>query len=166
VSTLELNIKAKKVKPPTPPPHEATEGLKLEVGKKYITNEGVVLEMVSLQGTVHQAQDWLRALYPDEGDYYFYWEPDGTYVGAAKTHRRSIRREWTPTWELEEAWMREEKLEYFESEEGVWRLWNPYSYTLIQNTFGNSITTKEFWAKNYAPHCINVDGTFRVRRKQ
>jgi hypothetical protein len=165
VSTLELNIKAKKVKPPTPPPHEATEGLKLEVGKKYITNEGVVLEMVSLQGTVHQAQDWLRALYPDEGDYYFYWEPDGTYVGAAKTHRRSIRREWTPTWELEEAWMRGEQFELLLGNE--WMPCGWYSYKLIAGAFEkDSKTTKEWWQKNYAPHCINVDGTFRVRRKQ
>jgi hypothetical protein len=167
VSTLELNIKAKKAKPPTPPPTAATaEGLKLEVGKKYITNEGVVLgPMLPETEFPNSADIWMMAVYPGSL-WNCHWEiAGGEYVGGGKTHKRSIRREWTPTWELEEAWMRGEKLEYFESVEGVWRLWNPYSYTLIQNTFGNSITTKEFWAKSYAFQCIRADGTFRVRIK-
>jgi hypothetical protein len=164
---LEFNLRAKKAKPPQPPPQAATEGLVLEVGKKYITNSGLVVEMQVCAHEHYTQMGFLAACIPgDTAQEQFYWYPDGRYVGDSAKAPRSIRREWTPTWELEEAWMRGEKLEYFESMDGVWRLWNPYFYTLIQNTFGkDSITTKEFWAKSYASQCIRTDGTFRVRRK-
>jgi hypothetical protein len=167
MALLELNLRAKKAKPVIPPEQQnaATMGLlKLEVGKNYITNNGLVVLM-------HPSNEYPNsgfiagAIPTDTSQPEFYWYPDGRYVGDDITAPRSIRREWTPTWELEEAWMRGEKLEYFESMDGVWRLWNPYAYTLIQNTFGNSITTKEFWAKSYAFQCLRADGTFRVRRK-
>jgi hypothetical protein len=163
---LELNVRAKKAKPPAPPPQAAAEGLVLEIGKKYITNDGTVIGPMKVETEFPGAADkWVMS--PIDGGFNYNWEINGgEYVGAGMEHKKSIRREWTPTWELEEAWMRGEKLEYFESIDGVWRLWNPYSYALIQNTFGkDSITTKEFWAKSYAYQCIREDGTFRVRRK-
>jgi hypothetical protein len=165
MALLELNLRAKKAKPPAPPPQAAAEWLVLEIGKKYITNDGLVVLMHPFNE--YPNSGFIAGAIPtDTSQPEFYWYPDGRYVGDDITAPRSIRREWTPTWELEEAWMRGEKLEYFESMDGVWRLWNPYSYALIQNTFGKvSITTKEFWAKNYAFQCIRTDGTFRVRIK-
>jgi hypothetical protein len=167
---LELNLRAKKAAVATPhhtppTPQAAAEGLVLEVGKKYLSNENVLVNLHAPQDK-YSHTGWLASSYgDDDAQSEFYWEISGRYVGYEKDYHRAIRREWTPTWELEEAWMRGEKLEYFESMDGVWRLWNPYSYTLIQNTFGNSITTKEFWAKSYASQCIREDGTFRVRIK-
>jgi hypothetical protein len=168
MALLELNLRAKKEKKEPPPAPPTADGvLTLQVGKKYISNENMVVGPMEAEDTyVHFP--WVCAPYSnDMSQKTFHWEiQDGIYVGQEKTHKRSIRREWTPTWELEEAWMRGEKLEYFESVEGVWRLWNPYSYTLIQNTFGKgSITTKDFWEKSYAYQCIREDGTFRVRIK-
>jgi hypothetical protein len=172
MALLELNLRAKKAKPPTPPPTMATaeglklEGLKLEVGKKYITNEGVVLGPM-LQETEFPNSDhlWMMAIYPD-GLWTCHWEiAGGEYVGGGMTHKRSIRREWTPTWELEEAWMRGEKLEVFI--EGEWKHWFIHSYPVICGAFGgpDKPSAKTWWALRYADACIKADGTFRVRRK-
>jgi hypothetical protein len=164
---LELNLRAKKSKPPTPPPPpQAAEGLVLELGKKYVTNDGIVVGPMEAENQYVQ-YPWMCAQFPgDTSQKAFHWEiQDGVYVGQVKTHKRSIRREWTPTWELEEAWMRGEKLEIYDA--GAWKHWFIHSYPVICSAFGgpDKASSKTWWKTKYADSCILADGTFIVRRK-
>jgi hypothetical protein len=176
VPTLELNIKAKRVAPPPAPKStekliaEAINDLVLEVGKQYITNDGAVVGPMEPPKGPWQHQPWLAAPVPEAWKktypfgMYLMWEIDGgAFVGHNKINPRSIKEEWHPTYDLEQAWRAGKQLEYYDIHAGIWKPWFVYSVGLINATFGpNSESARGFWKKNYG---VLINEDFKVRVK-
>lgn len=162
-SIVELNVGAKRfhVKPtvvaaaqqPLPP----AGGIKLEVGKKYITNAGYVIGPMQMPTkAAHKAYNYLcvprEQIVGDEGYgdvVRYYSSTNGAYVGSGLADPRSIKAEYIEMDPVEKAWMDGAVIEYCS-----YGHWTPaYAYATIAGAFGaTSPTTKEWWAKNYAPY--------------
>ena len=141
-SVLELNIKAKKQPVVIEVPNN--NGVQLEVGKKYITNEGVIVGPMEAHTelTVQVRQgEWTEAHPKPQGSYIY--KLNGCYLGAGLDYPRSIRREWHPSWKEEEAWMAGKRVEVLM--DGVWYLiTTPFQH--VCTLFGaDSNTTKTWW---------------------
>jgi hypothetical protein len=165
VSVLELNLRAKRVAPqPAPAPPFEPGQLVIEVGKCYLTNGNVKVGPMHICAQEHYAEyGWLCAPFeknPKNG--VCYWDKNGLYIGQGKTGEHSFRREWTSTWELEEAWMAGKKLEFFYEPTQQWMTWPHHSYAVICNVFGaNTKSAKEWWALQY--HHLVEQNLMRVK---
>lgn len=160
MSTLELNIKAKRVAPVEAPKTTATApigGVLLEVGKKYITIIGEIATMEEY----HYGTGWLRGRIQGRM-HYTVWKPDGEFVGFGPLYQDSIAREWFSTWEWEQAWRAGKKMEYFHPIDEMWRDLILHPYKTIVGVFGSdSKTTNGYWEKNYHP--VLAAWTIRVK---
>jgi hypothetical protein len=154
VTTLELNIKAKKhtLQPPVAAAPPNTGPIKLEEGKKYILNNGNVTD------SMITVPPYYRCIV---GDY----TEQGMYSGMQKdpNYPLHVAREWFPTWKEHDLWIAGGQIERLRPD-GTWRKC-AHSYASICDAFGkDSLTTKEWWHTNYAA-LFNVPGTHRMIKK-
>jgi hypothetical protein len=137
LSTLELNIRAKKtvVVPPIAP--LVLGAVKLEEGKRYLTKNNTIVGPMTFNNGMK------KPIFRDPQDGWIYGE-SGEFPPFDKTHSMTIVREWFPTWKEHDAWV---------AGKPVKCTVYVYPYKAIVAAFGeNSPTTNGFWHKNYAPH--------------
>jgi hypothetical protein len=168
MSVLELNLRAKKTMVEKPkveqvlaPPDIPIDGIKLEVGKKYVLNNGWVVGPLEIP-TEHP--DRLCAKVKEEKyPAVRYWDQaTGIYSSFDKDHPKTIRREWHTTWQEEEAWMAGRMFEYYYKPGDAWYSLG-HSYKVICDVFGkDSKTTKEWWIKNMAATFMSTSVRVKV----
>jgi hypothetical protein len=142
VSTLELNIKAKKhipVPQEKPVPVHQSDGLVLETGKKYVLNNGTV---ITLGGKAHHYGTDKKTLHFTLGTGWH--DDDGVYTSFPKEHPKSIAREWIS--EEHDAWLAGKKIQYNQGD-GIWH--TAYAEKILREVFGETSSSYKTWWKTH-----------------
>lgn len=164
MSTLELNLKAKRTIVPTvaqpegllnkpiPTPPMGVFG-PIEVGKRYILRNGKVTQPL-VQATAQEHLGRLCAnIEHDSFNTVRYWDKaTGVYSMFGVEHQRSIVAEWHDAWMYEKAWKEGKPIEIYHL--GTW--YPGTTYKQICLLFGeHSASTKNFWMKQFAKYGLN-----------
>ena len=115
---VELNIKAKKHQPPKPIV-KAGE-IHLEVGKKYVLNNGDVVTMIVPYLPVWEAQGWVSG---EEEPYKFnVWNVGGKYIGKENILDCPVHvaYEWFASHEVYKAWLAGKKVAIKGNNSAIW----------------------------------------------
>jgi hypothetical protein len=115
---VELNIRAKKHQPPKPIVKEGT--IHLEVGKKYVLNNGHVVAMIVPYLPVWEEKGWFSG---EEEPYKFnVWNVEGKYIGHQHKpdHPLHVKHEWFASHEIYKAWMAGKKIAIKGKNSAVW----------------------------------------------